>query len=106
VTNLWNALAVIRTGKRASSDRPLPTGCGLRRAESAALKIENLQLRGGHWVIADLNGKGVHIRTVPMPDRVKMAIDQWTVPASILSGTLFRSIHKAGRVWGTGFPPE
>jgi hypothetical protein len=54
-------------------------------------------------VIADLNGKGVHIRTVPMPDRVKMAIDQWTVPASILSGTLFRSINKAGRVWGTGF---
>lgn len=33
-------------------------GCGLRRAEAAALRIEDLQLREGHWVIADLNGKG------------------------------------------------
>jgi len=43
--------------------------------EAAALKIEHLQLREGHWVIADLNGKGGHIRTVPMPDWVKLAID-------------------------------
>ena len=35
------------------------SGCGLRRAEAAALKIEDLQLREGHWVIADLNGKTV-----------------------------------------------
>ena len=68
--------------------------------------MEDLQLREGHWMIADLNGKGGQIRTVPMPDWVKMAIDQWTVPASILSGTLFRSINKAGRVWGTGFTPK
>ena len=39
-------------------------GCGLRRAEAAALKLENFQLRDGRWVIADLNGKGGHIRTV------------------------------------------
>jgi integrase len=42
-------------------------GCGLRRAEAAALKFEDVQLREEHWVIADLNGKGGHIRTVPMP---------------------------------------
>jgi site-specific recombinase XerD len=81
-------------------------GFGLRRAEAAALKIEDLQLREGHWVLADLNGKGGHIRTVPMPDWVKTAIDQWSIPASITSGTLFRSINKAGRVWGTGFTPK
>ena len=81
-------------------------GCGLRRAEAAALKIEDLQLREGHWVLADLNGKGGHIRTVPVPDWVKTAIDQWAIPASIISGTLFRSINKAGRVWGTGFTPK
>jgi site-specific recombinase XerD len=57
-------------------------------------------------VLADLNGKGGHIRTVPMPDWVKTAIDQWSIPASITSGTLFRSINKAGRVWGTGFTPK
>ena len=56
------------------------TGCGLRRAEAAALKIEDLQLREGHWVIADLNGKGGHIRTVPVPEWVKVAIDQWSNP--------------------------
>jgi integrase len=27
-------------------------------------------------------------------------------PASIISGTLFRSINNAGRVWGTGFTPK
>ena len=42
-------------------------GCGLRRAEAASLKLEDIQVREGHWVIADLNGKGGHIRTVPMP---------------------------------------
>jgi integrase len=81
-------------------------GCGLRWAEAAALKIEDLQLREGHWVLADLNGKGGHIRTVPVPDWVKTAIDQWAIPASITSGTLFRSINKAGRVWGMGFTPK
>jgi integrase len=50
-------------------------GCGLRRVEAAALKIEDLQLREGHWVLADLNGKGGHIRTVRVPDWVKTAID-------------------------------
>ena len=51
-------------------------GCGLRRAEAATLKLEDIQLREGHWVIADLNGKGGHIRTVPMPGWVKRAIDE------------------------------
>ena len=57
-------------------------------------------------MLADLNGKGGPIRTVPVPDWVKTAIDQWSIPASIISGTLFRSINKAGRVWGTGFTPK
>lgn len=51
-------------------------GCGLRRAEAAALKLEDIQLREGLWVIADRNGKGGHIRTVPMPGWVKWAIDE------------------------------
>jgi integrase len=37
-------------------------GCGLRRAEAAVLKLEDVQLREEHWVIADLRGKGGHIR--------------------------------------------
>lgn len=81
-------------------------GCGLRRTEAATLKVEDLQLREGHWVIADLNGKGGHIRTVPVPDWVKAAIDEWAIPTSLISGALFRSINKAGRVWGAGFTPK
>ena len=93
-------------GRRNYAMLAVLAGCGLLRAEAAALKIEDLQLREGHWVLADLNGKGGHIRTVPVPDWVKTAIDQWAIPASIISGTLFRSINKAGRVWGTGFTPK
>jgi len=81
-------------------------GCGLRRAEAAALKFEDVQLREEHWVIADLNGKGGHIRTVPMPNWVKTVIDEWAILAGINSGPLFRAINKAGIVWGNGFTPK
>jgi len=33
-------------------------GCGLRRAEAAALKLEDVQLRDGRWVIARFEWKG------------------------------------------------
>jgi len=78
-------------------------GCGLRRAEAAALRVEDLQLREEHWVIADLHGKGGQFQTVPVPDCVKAAIDHRAIPACVTSGALFRSINKAGRVWGDGF---
>jgi integrase len=81
-------------------------GCALRRAEAAALKIEDIQVREGHWIIADLNGKGGHIRTVPVPDWVKTIIDAWTSGAGLTEGILFRAINKAGRVWGNGFTPK
>jgi site-specific recombinase XerD len=53
---------------------PMLIGCGLRRAELLALSVESIQQREEHWVIADLVGKGGHVRT--------------------------RAINKAGRVWG------
>jgi integrase len=59
-----------------------------------------------HWVIADLNGKGGHIRTVLMPNEAKTAIEEWAILAGINSGPLFRAINKAGRVWGNGFTPK
>jgi site-specific recombinase XerD len=42
-------------------------GCGLRRGELLALQLASIQQREEHWVIADLVGKGRHVRTVPMP---------------------------------------
>jgi hypothetical protein len=70
------------------------------------VRLEDLQLREGHWVIADLRGKGGHIRTIPVPQWVKEAVDSWTVGAGITSGPLLRSSNKAGRIWSHGFTPK
>jgi hypothetical protein len=32
-----------------------------------ALTLESIQQREEHWVIADMLGKGGHVRTVPIP---------------------------------------
>jgi len=81
-------------------------GCGLRRGELLALRVDSIQSREEHWVIADLLGKAGHIRTVPIPSWVKVAIDEWKEAALIAEGALFRSINKVGRVWGTGMTPK
>ena len=49
----------------------------------------DIQQREEHWVIADLVGKGGHIRTTPVPDWVKAGIDVWMTAAGITTGTLF-----------------
>ena len=77
-------------------------GCGLRRGELLALQLGAVQQREEHWVIADLVGKGGHIRTVPMPTWVKTAVDAWTAAAGIWDGTVFSAINKVGQVWGQG----
>ena len=77
-------------------------GCGLRRAEIVTVRIEDLQLREDHWILADLVGKGGHVRTVPVPAWVKVTVDAWLKSANLASGTLFRSVGKTGKVWGLG----
>jgi integrase len=57
-------------------------------------------------VIADLVGKGGHVRTVPIPGWVKAAVDAWTDAVNITHGPAFRAINKAGRVWGDGMSPK
>ncbi len=93
-------------GKRNYAMLAMLIGCGLRRGELLALRVDSIQLREEHWVIADLLGKAGHIRTVPIPAWVKAAIDEWKNAASIADGPLFRSINKTGRVWGTGVTPK
>jgi integrase len=90
-------------GKRDYATFATLLGCGLRRAELTALRVEDIQQREEHWVIADLVGKGGHTRTIPVPDWVKAGLDAWMRGAEITTGTLLRSINKAGRIWGTGF---
>jgi len=77
-------------------------GCGLRRAELAALCKEDIQIRQGHWAIVDLIGKGNHVRTVPMPVWVKDAVDRWLTSARVTAGRVFRAVSRHGTPWGTG----
>jgi len=55
-------------GKRDYANLAILLGCGLRRAELTALRVEDIQRREAHCVIADLVGKGGHIRTIPAPE--------------------------------------
>jgi site-specific recombinase XerD len=92
--------------KRNRAMLSLLIGCGLRRAELLGLAMSSIQLREEHWVIADLVGKGGHIRTVPIPLWVKRTVDSWTESAHITTGRVFRAINKAGRIWGDGMTPK
>jgi len=80
--------------------------CGLRRAEWTMLRVEDIRQREEHRVIADLVGKGGHIRSIPVPDWVKVGIDAWMTASGIANGGLLRSINKAGRAWAVGFSPQ
>jgi integrase len=77
-------------------------GCGLRRSELVGLKFDDVQVRQGHWAIVDLVGKGGHIRTVPIPDWAKTALDLWIAAAGVAGGRIFRAVARTGRVWGKG----
>ena len=69
------------TGKRNRAILPILLGCGLRRRELAELTVESLQRREERWAIVDLIGKGMHIRTVPVPNWVKETLDAWVTAA-------------------------
>ena len=93
-------------GKRDYAMVAILLGCGLRRAEAASLLVEDLQQREEHWVVADLVGKGGHVRTVPVPNWVKVAVDDWLTAAGASTGPIFRAINKAQRIGKTGFSPK
>ena len=89
-------------GRRDKAILALMLGCGLRRGEVASLRLDHLQLREDHWVIADLIGKAAPIRSVPVPTWVKSTIDGWTTSAPVTEGRLFRCVSRTGSFWGNG----
>lgn len=93
-------------GKRNYAILAVLLGCGLRRGELLALRVDSIQSREERWVVADLLGKAGHIRTVPIPAWVRTAVEKWKEASAIIDGALFRSIDKTGRVWGAGMPPK
>jgi len=50
----------------------------------------------------DLNGKGGHIRTVPVPVWAKAALDDWMESAGIADGKIFRAVARTGKMRGDG----
>ena len=70
------------------------------------LQFDDLQIREEHWVVADLIGKGRHIRTVPMPGWVNRAVDDWTHAAEITAGFIFRAVSSTGAIWGEHITPK
>jgi integrase len=75
-------------------------GCGLRRSEVAALTFAHVQQRDGRWCIVDLVGKHGRVRTAPMPNWVKVAIDAWTSAAVVANGRVFRPVNRADQAGG------
>jgi hypothetical protein len=43
-----------------------------------------------------------HIRTVPIPNWVKAALDQWPRAAGVCEGKILRAVARRGKVWGIG----
>jgi integrase len=91
-----------RKGKRDRALLGVLIGCGLRRGEVAALTLDALQQREGRWVLIDLMGKGGRLRSVAVPNWVKLLLDDWVNAAGIREGKLFRAVDKADRAWGSG----
>jgi integrase len=69
-------------------------GCGLRRSEAVSLRLDQIQLREGHWVVADLYGKGGRLRTAPVPRWCKALIDRWLHASGVSEGLVFRRIWR------------
>lgn len=94
---------------RGRRDRALLSvliGCGLRRAEAAGLTFDHVQQRDGRWVLIDLIGKRDKIRSIPMPNWAKAAIDEWSRASGVSEGPVFRAINKGGHVVGYGITPQ
>ena len=87
-------------GRRDRALLAVIVGCGLRREEAASLKVEHIQERDGRWIILDMCGKGRKIRSIPMPNWAKAAIDVWIEAAGFSGGALFRPVNKGGKIAG------
>jgi site-specific recombinase XerD len=92
--------ATTTKGRRDRAILAVLLGCGLRRSEVAALTFTHVQQRDGRWCIVDLVGKHGRVRTAPMPNWVKVAIDAWTAEAALANGRVFRPVNRADQVGG------
>jgi hypothetical protein len=59
-------------------------------------------MRDDRWVIVDLYGKCGHIRTVPVLEWAKAAVNDWTAAAQVTDGRFFLRVNKTCAIWGEG----
>jgi integrase/recombinase XerD len=85
-------------GLRDRAILALLLGCGLRRAEAASLTFDCIQQRDGRWVLVDIVGKRNKVRSVPMPNWTKQAIDEYASALELTNGIVFCSLNKGGRI--------
>jgi integrase len=85
-----------RKGKRDRALLALLVGCALRSKELVGVQVENIQKRDGHWVLVSVAGSRGRVRTLAIPQLAKKALDEWLRSSEILSGPIFRPIHRDG----------
>jgi site-specific recombinase XerD len=93
-------------GRRDRALLAVLIGCGLRRSEAAGLTFGHVQQRDGRWVLVDLIGKRDKVRSIPMPNWAKAAIDDWSAASGVTDGLVFRAVNKGDRVVGGGITPQ
>jgi site-specific recombinase XerD len=93
-------------GRRDRALLAVLIGCGLRRSEAASLTFGHVQQRDGRWVLVDLIGKRDKVRSIPMPNWAKAAIDEWSKVSGVDEGLVFRAVNKGDRVVGGGITPQ
>lgn len=105
---LWINSPDIKTlkGLRDRALLAVMIGCGLRRAETAMLSLLHLEMRENRWVIVNLIGKRDKMRSVPMADWIKTAVDVWIDSALISDGFIFRGVHKTDKLMGESMTPQ
>jgi integrase/recombinase XerD len=83
-------------GRRDRALLALLVGCALRRNEVVQIVVEDIQQRGGRWVLIDVPGSRGRSRTVALPSWVKIAVDAWLRSADLREGPIFRAVDRKG----------
>ena len=79
------------------------TGCG---GPTGKTRFEQIRQQDGRWVVADLEGKGGRIRTVPVPAWAKTVLDDWAAAARLTAGPVRRRVNKADVVAAHGMSTQ
>lgn len=77
-------------GRRDRAVLALLFGCGLRRGEAAALRVEQIQQRDGRWCLVDLVRKRGKVHTVPVPAWAYSVVREWLDAAGVTEGPVLR----------------